>query len=173
MKRGIAVPVLHSFLIYEPNEKISLSASVWLLGLDKRDLLVRGKPEILAKKAKQASTGRRKCTRTDRERRERLWSGMSLTFKYVGLRLIFSFSCRKNSQCIPLRKSRFLISESISPASERKEAHAIGREVSSSSKREEDKVARGREPHRRSPPGLTVISILAYPLLSERGVKMA
>ena len=55
---------LHSFLIYEPTlwKKSVFRLKVWLLGMDKQDLLVRGKPEMLAKKAKQASTGRTKCT---------------------------------------------------------------------------------------------------------------
>ena len=51
---------LHSFLIYEPTlwKKSVFQLKVWLLGMDKQNLLVRGKPEMLAKKAKQASTGR-------------------------------------------------------------------------------------------------------------------
>ena len=55
---------LHSFLIYEPTlwKKLVIRLKVWLLGIDKQDLFVRGKPEMLVKKAKQASTGRTKCT---------------------------------------------------------------------------------------------------------------
>ena len=55
---------LHSFLIYEPTlwKKPVFRLKVWLLGMDKQDLLVREKPEMLAKKAKQASTWRTKCT---------------------------------------------------------------------------------------------------------------
>ena len=50
---------LHSFLFYEPTlwKKSVFRLKVWLLGIDKQDLLVRGKPEMLAKKVKQASTG--------------------------------------------------------------------------------------------------------------------
>lgn len=71
----------HCFLIYEPtlwkNQSFGWK-TVWLLGLDKQDLLVRGKPEMLAKKAKQASTGRTKCTY------KLAWSLSSLSLWLVG-----------------------------------------------------------------------------------------
>ena len=75
---------------------------------------------------------------------------MSLTFKYVGLRLIFSFSCILYQQCIPYvlsKKVKVVDFFGFSPASERKEAHAIGREVSSSSGKDRKGTPRSPRHH--------------------------